>query len=650
MILSYEQDMAVKAKESKVVVVAAAGSGKTRVITERVRYLLSIGEDPNSIYAITFTNNAAQEMRDRLTGLQGIEDVFIGTIHSLANRILVKNGIKTTDAIESQDFNKLFYLIKNSEVMLPPVHHLLIDEFQDISKEFYEFYFYDLRPDNFFAVGDGRQCQPEGTKIRLRNNIFKNIEDVQVGDSVVWYDNKKSYVCGPTNSAKNSIEKKIEKIHCRDFYNDNIITIKTENGNSSKYTPNHITFVKLNESDYNHAVYLMCDDNYRFRIGKIPFHSNRTTSNPWRDKMYQEGCSKIWILKVFKTDKEARVLETKLSYKYQIPQTCWQFDKVRWTKEDLDFIYEGLDTKKTAELCLKEFNRDINFPLLDKNKEKSDKIHFATNAVTEIYASNLMPEVMSCLVYNPELKHRKQYEKITEVNYNFIKSPIKVYSLQVEGETYVADNIITHNCIYGFSGGSLEWMNKTIDGYGTKVYELNDCYRCPQNILNFANKFISGDPDVYFTDTTSMVEDQGTILTKPYSEENLVKNIKMVGDFKNWFVLCRTNQQVSDTLDLLYNEGIPAETFKKADNSLEDLAKKMNNDTVKVLTIHSAKGLEAEHVAVIGAKNFNAEEKRLCYVAATRAKRDLIWYKSYRGLRAKTSVYEDSRLAFGNIK
>ena len=198
MVLSYEQDMAVKAKEPKVVVVAAAGSGKSTVLTSRIRHLLSIGEEPSQIYAITFTNNAAQEMRDRLTGLQGIEDVFIGTIHSLANKILVKNGIKTADAIESQDFNRLFYLIKNSEVMLPPVRHLLIDEFQDISKEFYEFYFYDLRPTNFFAVGDGRQCQPEGTKIRLRNNIFKNIEDVQVGDSVVWYDNKKK-LCLWTN-------------------------------------------------------------------------------------------------------------------------------------------------------------------------------------------------------------------------------------------------------------------------------------------------------------------------------------------------------------------------------------------------------------------------------------------------------------------
>ena len=82
MVLSYEQDMAVKAREPKVVVVAAAGSGKSTVLTSRIRHLLSIGEEPSQIYAITFTNNAAQEMRDRLTGLQGIEDVFIGTIHS----------------------------------------------------------------------------------------------------------------------------------------------------------------------------------------------------------------------------------------------------------------------------------------------------------------------------------------------------------------------------------------------------------------------------------------------------------------------------------------------------------------------------------------------------------------------------------------
>ena len=53
----------------------------------------------------------------------------------------------------------------------------------------------------------------------------------------------------------------------------------------------------------------------------------------------------------FKTDKEARLLENKLSYQYSIPQTCWQTDKVQWTTADIDFIYSELDTFTSAKLC-----------------------------------------------------------------------------------------------------------------------------------------------------------------------------------------------------------------------------------------------------------------------------------------------------------
>lgn len=122
----------------------------------------------------------------------------------------------------------------------------------------------------------------------------------------------------------------------------------------------------IKETDYNHVVYLMCDKNYRFRIGKIPFVSKGHKGlNPWRQKMLNEGCEKIWILDVFKTDKEARLLETKLSYQYQIPQTCWPTNKITFTKEDIDYIYDGLDTRKNAEECLKAFHKDINYPLVD---------------------------------------------------------------------------------------------------------------------------------------------------------------------------------------------------------------------------------------------------------------------------------------------
>lgn len=86
--LDSQQDEAVHTRSSLALVVAGAGSGKTRVLTERVKFLLNDGVSPSNIIAITFTNMAAEEMKERLSNVEGIGDVFIGTIHSFANKVM----------------------------------------------------------------------------------------------------------------------------------------------------------------------------------------------------------------------------------------------------------------------------------------------------------------------------------------------------------------------------------------------------------------------------------------------------------------------------------------------------------------------------------------------------------------------------------
>ncbi len=90
--LDDEQAAAVYSEAPNILVVAGAGSGKTRVLTERIRHLVDQGVDPVEIVAITFTNMAADEMRRRLRDIPGIGDAFIGTIHSFANRIYHHSG------------------------------------------------------------------------------------------------------------------------------------------------------------------------------------------------------------------------------------------------------------------------------------------------------------------------------------------------------------------------------------------------------------------------------------------------------------------------------------------------------------------------------------------------------------------------------
>ena len=89
--LNKEQIEAVKTIDGPVLVMAGAGSGKTKVLTTRIAYLIEEGIPSYNILAITFTNKAAAEMRDRVSNLIGDVSSFIGTFHSLGVRIIREN-------------------------------------------------------------------------------------------------------------------------------------------------------------------------------------------------------------------------------------------------------------------------------------------------------------------------------------------------------------------------------------------------------------------------------------------------------------------------------------------------------------------------------------------------------------------------------
>ena len=90
--LTPAQREAVTTIEGPLLVVAAAGSGKTRVITRRVAHMLNQGIPGNSILALTFTNKAAGEMRERVEALKPNAGVWLGTFHSLCVRLLRQYG------------------------------------------------------------------------------------------------------------------------------------------------------------------------------------------------------------------------------------------------------------------------------------------------------------------------------------------------------------------------------------------------------------------------------------------------------------------------------------------------------------------------------------------------------------------------------
>src|SRR3954465_13450974 len=86
--LTPAQRQAVTHFEGPLLILAGAGSGKTRVITRRVAWLLGQGVRPYNILAITFTNKAAGEMRQRVEALVPNSRVWVSTFHSLGARLL----------------------------------------------------------------------------------------------------------------------------------------------------------------------------------------------------------------------------------------------------------------------------------------------------------------------------------------------------------------------------------------------------------------------------------------------------------------------------------------------------------------------------------------------------------------------------------
>ena len=127
--LNPEQQKAVKTTEGPLLIMAGAGSGKTRVLTHRIAYLMVEKQvNPYNILAITFTNKAAREMRERIKNIMGgaADEVWISTFHSMCVRILRRD-------IDRIGFNRNFTIFDTSD-QLSVIKSILKDKNIDPKK------------------------------------------------------------------------------------------------------------------------------------------------------------------------------------------------------------------------------------------------------------------------------------------------------------------------------------------------------------------------------------------------------------------------------------------------------------------------------------------------------------------------------------
>ena len=156
-----------------------------------------------------------------------------------------------------------------------------------------------------------------------------------------------------------------------------------------------------------------------------------------------------------------------------------------------------------------------------------------------------------------------------------------------------------------------------------KFYPLNQNFRNSSNILSFAQRIISrtGNTD----DSICMYGPGGEVHEMEYNIDTLVDYIKNNPPYSEWAILVRTNANITKISRDLARFNIPTQTFKQGDLTKTQLEKMMKEDKVKILTVHSAKGLAFNNVAVYDLRWWNNEEIRINYVAATRARDRLLW-------------------------
>ena len=171
---------------------------------------------------------------------------------------------------------------------------------------------------------------------------------------------------------------------------------------------------------------------------------------------------------------------------------------------------------------------------------------------------------------------------------------------------------------------------------GITVYTMHENFRNLPDILCFAKKFLYRLGPDYEDDSIAMRRPTDGykyhVLEGNYTPEEAVESLLMNSDrlkanWKDWFVLCRTNADVELFRQLFESRGVPTDTFKQADLSNSQIEDKMQENTIKILTVHSAKGLAAPYILSYNVRAYNDDEARLCYVSATRARDFLIWAK-----------------------
>ncbi len=273
--LNDKQREAVMHVDGPCLVIAGAGSGKTKVLTTRIANLIDKGIPSYNILAITFTNKAAKEMRDRLEKIVPNNNAFVGTFHSLGVRIIRENASKlgldrTFSIVDSDDvlsiikkimkdngydpkLNPPSYIrnkissIKNDMLTNDEIERLFIDQKDKIAKQVYYEYLDVLKKNNSVDFDD---------LLRLPVKLFQENKDI-----LEAYQDKFKYILIDEYQDTNEVQYKLSKLLARKY--KNIFIVGDPDQSIYMFRGANFRNILNFEKDYKDAVVIPLEENYR---------------------------------------------------------------------------------------------------------------------------------------------------------------------------------------------------------------------------------------------------------------------------------------------------------------------------------------------------------------------------------------------------
>lgn len=262
---------------------------------------------------------------------------------------------------------------------------------------------------------------------------------------------------------------------------------------------------------------------------------------------------------------------------------------------------------------------------------------------TEIILQERFDDLFEKIKHNTECVKKVKYLIVDEAQ-DSTEQQFEFFELiNPENYMYVGD---IKQTIYSWNGSYPDYLINLSYNSDVTVYNMNNNFRNQNDILRFAKKFLYRLGPDYVDNSIAMRPGDGEQFHVVECEMPLISSAAALvhykkqrnTDWKDWFVLCRTNQEIEDFIQAFEKLGVPTDTFKQADLTNSQIKERIKEDTVKILTVHSAKGLENKCVLSYNIRAYNDEEARLCYVSATRAKDFLIWVKAPSKKKKKNKV------------